>query len=149
MQMSTELTSPIQFRISKRGNMKDPQLKSWTTLPNIFLVATTDSGKVVGCIAYKQVNLDTVELGRSSVDKEFRRLGIGQKLLQTVLKTAKENGYEMVLVSTSIAQLHAQKLYEKMNFEFVCSKPSQLHPIFTYLTGLKAVEYKIQINKES
>ena len=129
--------------------MKDPQLKSWTTLPNIFLVATTDSGKVVGCIAYKQVNLDTVELGRISVDKEFRRLGIGQKLLRTILKTAKDNGYETVLVSTSIAQLHAQKLYEKMNFEFVCSKPSQLHPIFTYLTGLKALEYKIQVNKES
>ena len=123
--------------------MKDPQLKSWTTLPNIFLVATTDSGKVVGCIAYKQVNLDTVELGRISVDKEFRRLGIGQKLLRTILKTAKDNGYETVLVSTSIAQLHAQKLYEKMNFEFVCSKPTQFHPIFTYLTGLKAVEYKI------
>ena len=123
--------------------MKDPQLKSWTTLPNIFLVATTDSGKVVGCIAYKQVNLDTVELGRNSVDKEFRRLGIGQKLLRTILKTAKDNGYETVLVSTSIAQLHAQKLYEKMNFEFVCSKPTQFHPIFTYLTGLKAVEYKI------
>ena len=123
--------------------MKDPQLKSWTTLPNIFLVATTDSGKVVGCIAYKQVSLDTVELGRNSVDKEFRRLGIGQKLLWTVLKTAKDNGYETVLVSTSIAQLHAQKLYEKMNFEFVCSKLNQFHPIFTYLTGLKAVEYKI------
>ena len=123
--------------------MKDPQLKSWTTLPNIFLVATTDSGKVVGCIAYKQVNLDTVELGRNSVDKEFRQLGIGQKLLRTVLKTAKDNGYETVLVSTSIAQLHAQKLYEKMNFEFVCFKPSLFHPIFTYLTGLKAIEYKI------
>ena len=123
--------------------MKDPQLKSWTTLPNIFLVATTDSGKVVGCIAYKQVNLDTVELGRNSVDKEFRRLGIGQKLLRTILKTAKDNGYETVLVSTSIAQLHAQKLYEKMNFEFDCFKPSLFHPIFTYLTGLKAVEYKI------
>ena len=123
--------------------MKDPELKSWTTLPNIFLVATTDSGKVVGCIAYKQINLDTVRLGRNSVDKEFRRLGIGQKLLRTILKTAKDNGYETVLVSTSIAQLHAQKLYEKMNFEFVCFKPSLFHPIFTYLTGLKAVEYKI------
>ena len=123
--------------------MKDPELKSWTTLPNIFLVATTDSGKVLGCIAYKQINLDTVRLGRNSVDKEFRRLGIGQKLLRTILKTAKDNGYETVLVSTSIAQLHAQKLYEKMNFEFVCFKPSLFHPIFTYLTGLKAVEYKI------
>ena len=123
--------------------MKDPQLKSWTTLPNIFLVATTDSGKVVGCIAYKQVNLDTVELGRNSVDKEFRRLGIGQKLLRTILKTAKDNGYETVLVSTSIAQLQAQKLYEKMNFKFVCFKPSLFHPLFTYLTGLKAMEYKI------
>ena len=111
--------------------MKDPELKSWTTLPNIFLVATTDSGKVVGCIAYKQINLDTVRLGRNSVDKEFRRLGIGQKLVQTVLETAKDNGYETVLVSTSIAQLHAKKLYEKMNFEFVCFKPSQFHPAET------------------
>ena len=130
--------------------MKDPELKSWTTLPNIFLVATTDSGKVVGCVAYKQINLDTVELGRNSVDKEFRQLGIGQKLVQTVLKTAKDNGYKTVLVSTSMAQLGARKLYEKMNFEYLCAVPLKTgYPIFTNLTGLKSLEFKIEINEKS
>ena len=130
--------------------MKDPELKSWTTLPNIFLVATTDSGKVVGCIAYKQINLDTVRLGRNSVDKEFRRLGIGQKLVQTILKTAKENGYKMVMASTSMAQLDAKKLYEKMNFELLFAIPLKVWggQILTYLTGLKSLQYKIEINEK-
>ena len=122
--------------------MKDPELKSWTTLPNIFLVATTDSGKVVGCVA-------TAELGRNSVDKEFLRLGIGQKLVQTVLKTAKDNGYKTVLVSTSMAQLGARKLYEKNNFEYLCAVLLKTHPIFTHLTGLKSSEFKIEINEKS
>ena len=124
-------------------------VKHWTTLPNIFLVATADSGKVVGCIAYKQINLDTVRLGRNSVDKEFRQLGIGQKLVQTVLETATDNGYKTVLVSTSMAQLGARKLYEKMNFEYLCAVPLKTgYPIFTNLTGLKSLEFKIEINEK-
>ena len=34
-------------------DMKDPDLRFWTTPPNMFLVAKTNSGKVLGTISYR------------------------------------------------------------------------------------------------
>ena len=46
--------------------MKDPELKSWTSHPNVLLVAksNTTPKKVLGIIAYKKLSQDTVEMGR-------------------------------------------------------------------------------------
>ena len=50
-------------------DMKDPDLKFWTTPPNVFLVALSeDSQKVVGCISYRKIASDTVEMHRAAVD---------------------------------------------------------------------------------
>jgi len=143
----------LTFRIEKRGNMKDPQLKFWTTSPNIFLVAATNSGNVVGCISYIHLNSTTVELCRIYVDEEFRRLGIGQKLVKTILEIAEEKGYKMVLVSTPNARLDARKLIEKMNFQFLGVIPFKNKNMLYYntflmiLAGLETLKFKIEINK--
>ena len=55
--------------------MKDKELKFWTTNPNIFLVAETESGKIAGCIAYRQLTENTIEMHRVNVDLNYRRLG--------------------------------------------------------------------------
>ena len=40
--------------------MKDPDLKFWTTKPNVFLVAVQEeTKKVVGCISYREIDSDT------------------------------------------------------------------------------------------
>ena len=40
--------------------MKDPELKFWTTKPNVFLVAIhDDTKKIVGIISYKEISPDT------------------------------------------------------------------------------------------
>jgi len=46
--------------------MKDPDLKSWTSHPNVLLVAksNTTPKKVLGIVAYKKLSQDTVEMGR-------------------------------------------------------------------------------------
>ena len=106
--------------------MKDPELKFWTTKPNVLLVATTDSGKIVGCISYKQINTYTVEMHRLAVDGEFRNLSIGRKLVQALIDTAKENGYDVLYLETSNAQKNARRLYERMNFEFLRHGPLEL-----------------------
>ena len=65
--------------------MKDVELKYWTTQPNLFLVAETESGRIVGCISYRQITPNTVEMHRLSVHSNYRKLGIGRKLLETLI----------------------------------------------------------------
>ena len=49
--------------------MKDPELKFWTTKPNVFLVAINEETKrVVGIISYKEISPDT---GRNNVLLHF------------------------------------------------------------------------------
>ena len=61
-------------------DMKDKELKFWTKQPgNCFLVASlsSDPDKVVGCVAYKSVGSNTVQVNRMSVARDFRGLGVG------------------------------------------------------------------------
>ena len=104
--------------------------------PNVFLVAIDVSGEFLGCISYKQIMPDTVEMSRLAVDSKFRGQNIGQKLIQTLLDTANENGYDSMYLETSNAQIGAIKLYEKMNFRSLRDLPLPW-PILDILSGLK------------
>ena len=100
------------------SDMKDKELKFWTTKPNAFLVAKIN-GKVVGCISYKQINQDTVEMNRLAVDSNHRGLRIGRKLVEALNDTAKNEGYNTMYLEKSDAQVDALKMYEKMGFSFL------------------------------
>ena len=137
---------PKPIRIHLTTDMKDPSLEFWTTPPNVFLVAATESGKIVGCISYRLINTDTVEMHRASVHSEFRNLGIAKKLVQALIDTAKEDGYDTMYLETSTAQVNARRLYEKMNFKFLHYMP--IDPDFgivDVLTGIKVAAYTIQL----
>lgn len=99
-------------------DMNDKELKFWTTKPNTFLVAKVN-GKVVGCGSYRQLNPDTVEMHRLSVDFNFRGLKIGRKLVEALIKSAKNEGFTSMYADTSNAQIDAWKMYEKMGFGFL------------------------------
>ena len=122
--------------------MKDEELKFWTTPPNLFLVAETESGNIAGCISYKQITPYTVEMNRLNVDVKYRKLGIGQKLLKTLIGTAKENGYDTVYLETWPRP--AQALYEKMNFQFLHDK-TNISTVVDFLTGMKLLCYIYRI----
>ena len=134
----------IYFREHLNSDMKDPELIYWTKPPGVFLVATTESGKIVGCICYEQISADTVEMHRLAVDGKFRGLKIGRKLVQALNDTAKENGYDNMYLETSNAQINANKLYQKMEFKFLHFK-SLDYPIMDYFAGIKVVCYIMQL----
>merc|ERR1712241_1087135 len=106
-----------------RSNMKDQRLEFWTSPPSVFLVATTVSGKVIGCIAYRQTSSVTVQMHRLAVDSEYRGQNIGQKLVQALLNSAWSNGYDSMYLETTSAQIGAIKLYEKMEFKYLHNVP--------------------------
>ena len=121
----------------------DPELKLYTNYPDLFWVATARTGKVVGSIGYKHINSDTVDMRTFCVDNEFQNFGIGQKLVQTLVDTARENGYSTVTCYTGTANLGARKIYEKNDFEHTRTRNARTHWSASYLTGIKSVEYKL------
>ena len=92
-------TSSIFNRYALDTDMKDEALRKWTDKPNVFLVAKIKD-RVVGCIAYQKIAEDTVEMNRTSVDKDFRGLKIGQKLVNELLNYAKSEGYRKMYLTT-------------------------------------------------
>ena len=125
--------------------MKDSNLKFWTTNPNAFLVAIAEeSKKVVGCISYREISPNTVEMHRCSVDSNCRGLGIGKKLVQALEKKAIENGYEHMYLETSTPQVGAWKMYEKCGFQFLRYMSTEM-PLIDHLTGIQVVAYTKQL----
>jgi ribosomal protein S18 acetylase RimI-like enzyme len=79
---------------------------------------TQQKQKILGTTAVrnlKQFQL-TCELKRMYVLNEFRRLGLGQKLLDTAIAFAKSAGYSRIVLDSSKALHAARALYLKNGF---------------------------------
>ena len=124
--------------------MKDEALNFWTDKPNVFLVAKIRD-QVVGCIAYKKIAEDTVEMYRASVDEDFRGLKIGEKLVNELLNYAKSEGYQKMYLITGCAQVPAIKLYQKLGFQFV---ENLKLPFNNYLIDIITGIYLVAYSKE-
>ncbi len=81
-----------------------------------FLVGLID-GKIIAMGALRKFNEDIVELRRMRVDPVYQRQGYGQAILDALEKKAKEQGYRIIQLDTSIKQIPAQKFYEKNDYK--------------------------------
>ena len=77
-------------------------------------------GKVIGMGAVKEQILDRTraELVSLCVAKDYRNLGIGSKLLETVVNYTTENGYTDLFLETGRWQLHAVEFYRRKGFQY-------------------------------
>lgn len=84
--------------------------------PNIeYYVYLTDN-KVIGYLAYKDVDLsyDIIQIG---VDKNYQHQGIATKLMQKIMD-------HYISLEVSCDNTNAIKLYEKLGFSKVCDLPN-------------------------
>jgi GNAT superfamily N-acetyltransferase len=74
--------------------------------------------KIIGTAAVRNLKQfeSTCELKRMYVSSDFRRLGIGQKLLDTAIDFAKSVGYSHMVLDSSKALHAARALYLKSGF---------------------------------
>jgi ribosomal protein S18 acetylase RimI-like enzyme len=74
--------------------------------------------KIIGTAAVRNLKQfeSTCELKRMYVSSDFRRLGIGQKLLDTAIGFAKSAGYSRMVLDSSKALHAARALYLKSGF---------------------------------
>ncbi|KAM4899924.1 N-acetyltransferase 8 isoform 1-T2 [Sylvia borin] len=92
-----------------------------------------EGGTVVGMVAAVPAGRGELELKRLSVSREHRGRGLARALCREVLGFARARGYGTVVLSTSMVQVVAQRLYEAQGFRRVgTSYPSLLGTLLNF-----------------
>lgn len=86
--------------------------------PDSYLVVAEIEGRVVAYAVFWQV-LDQAELGDIAVDPEWRRRGVGARVLEHVLDRAAEQGVRELYLEVRESNRTAQRLYERYGFRIV------------------------------
>jgi putative acetyltransferase len=79
----------------------------------------TDSGKVVGCVAYREHVPGVVEMKRLYVIPEYRGFHLGRALTRCILDRARQAGYHSMILDTMHEMKAAQELYRHMGFHTI------------------------------
>ena len=92
-----------------------------------YVVLDVDTGKILAITGFYNLTIhskDEVWLGWYGVSPEFRGRGVGRKVLEWTLKTAKEIGYKKfrLWTTTSPEEVLAQKLYDNMGIKIYDQK---------------------------
>lgn len=103
----------------------------------IFVALVNDKSKPVGFTQLypKYSSVQAIKnwiLNDLYVDKEYRKQGIGEKLIKTAMNFAKENNAKFFELSTAVNNYTAQNLYEQIGFE----KQSPETDFYTYRISL-------------
>lgn len=73
----------------------------------------------VACGAFKEYNIDAIELKRIFVKKENRRQGLSKFIIRELEKTGRGKGYKYALLETGIKQYEAINLYKNTGYEII------------------------------
>jgi len=80
-----------------------------------FWLAVKDD-RLIGTVAIEEVDKETAKLKRMFVLPEYQGKGIGQRLFDTALTFAKEQGYHKIRLNTDKVMNRAHRFYEKNGF---------------------------------
>lgn len=88
---------------------------------SLWLVAETE-GAVAGYVGSQTV-LDSADMMNLAVSQDFRRQGIGERLVNCLTDALKEKGVKTLLLEVRISNEPAKQLYQKLGFEIVGKRP--------------------------
>lgn len=134
---------PAQFKVLKEFNVKKDYV--------LYLVAETQGidKKIIGTMALKKINNETVRLKRMYVRPKYRRRGIAQKLLNQIVKFARENNYKKLLLHTYPTMKNAHKFYKRNGFvETTGEDPEQIH-VVKYLTPVIEIKTRSSLKYQA
>ncbi|XP_041329774.1 N-acetyltransferase 8 [Pyrgilauda ruficollis] len=101
--------------------------------PDCRFWVAEEGGAVVGMVAAVPTGRGELELKRMSVSRDHRGRGLARALCREVLAFARARGYGTVVLSTSVVQVVAQRLYEGQGFRRVgTSYPSLLSTLLNF-----------------
>ncbi len=91
-----------------------------------FLI-TENYNNPIGCFAIRRFEDAICELKRMYIKIEFRRLGIGEKMIKRAIKEGKRLGYKKIRLDTLPKMNAAINLYRKVGFYEI--QPYRFNPI--------------------
>lgn len=98
-------------------NQELQDLKAKYTGNHGRLLAALVDGKVVGCVGYYRHHVLRCEMKRLYVKKEYRKFGIGSKLIEQIILAAKKDGYQEMVLDTIKPLQAAINLYQRFGFQ--------------------------------
>jgi putative acetyltransferase len=88
----------------------------------VFEVIENADGRIVGSIGLYPLDEETIELRKMYFAPEIRGLGLGQKLLGSMIEKARNLGYLRIYLETASVLQPAVHIYEKAGFRPVDEK---------------------------
>ena len=76
-------------------------------------------GEIIGVFVLSQREPNIVEIMNIAVDEEYQGKGIGKQLIHHVIKSAKEEAYQIIEVGTGNSSIGQLALYQKCGFRIV------------------------------
>jgi ribosomal protein S18 acetylase RimI-like enzyme len=110
-------------------DLVDPEGYYLSNGGQIFVVENDQ--KIIGSVAISKVDPQTARICRFYIQRDFRSIGLGKKLLTQAIDFCKQNDYQQAIADVWHKMEHAIKLYEKYGFLFVKEENGE---IFMYLS---------------
>jgi GNAT superfamily N-acetyltransferase len=85
--------------------------------PKGGMFLATHSAKVAGCGAFHKLTQEACEMRHMYVRPEFRRMQMGRRLTETLIKAAKEAGYGVMRLETVTFMDKAIAMYSSFGFK--------------------------------
>lgn len=115
----TELSNQLGYE-SQNVDIQNRLKQILANIDNCVYVAI-ENGKIVGWIhgffSYRIESEFFVEIGGLVVDKNYRKNGIGKKLVDKVIEWSKSKNCEKVRVRCNVIRKESHKFYENIGFE--------------------------------
>src|ERR1700757_2320317 len=83
-----------------------------------LLLATLDEAPV-GCVALREIDSASCEMKRMFVYPQYHGRGVGRGLAEAIIKEARDLGYHVMRLDTSVRQAEANGLYRRLGFQTI------------------------------
>ncbi len=84
--------------------------------PRGALLLAYNNKLAIGCVAIRELDIETAELKRMFVQPEYRNHKVGKRLLELIIDIAKEFNYNKIRLDTLPGMIQAQSMYRAFGF---------------------------------